>query len=149
MGRRFKAWLYLSYHFSKHGIKKLLLLKPPGLSAFMAAYRHDRIFAVTAPQRALFNAFSGCITCRCCDEVCPELKINRRFLAPSYVVGSFSRSLTDHHFFAVGETCTECQLCEEACPQKVPIKELLNLMRAPPETRFESETLDFRARQGR
>jgi len=127
--RKFKALIFLGYHFTLHFMKRFLPFARRGLDEFNKDYRDDRIFAISPEQRELIPHYSHCYSCRLCDTVCPEISQNPAFLAPSFLVSSFSRSLTDFYHFEATNSCAQCSSCETICPQDVPIKRLIDYMK--------------------
>lgn len=128
--KKAKAYGYLAWHVLVHYARFLFPRQRPDLKLFFKHYGAEGIFAVDAATREKMPSFSGCYACRLCDTVCPELAANPRFLAPSYVVTGFSRSLTDYAWFdAADAECASCRACEDACPQNVPIGDIIAHMR--------------------
>lgn len=127
--KKIKAVAYLGLHIILHFLKKIFKIKQRHKKDFIQSYKADRIFAITAHQRTEMPAYSRCYQCRLCDTVCPELATNPKLLAPSYLVGSFSRSLTDFYYYETVYDCLDCQKCEDICPQDVPIKEIIEFMK--------------------
>lgn len=129
---KIKSLAFLGYHFFWHFIKKIFNLSPRGLKDFLAAYKNDRIFAISSDERNNLPGFSHCIVCRLCDLACPDLTngiaMPLQRMAPSFLVAGFSRSLTDFIYFKATTSCGDCQACEEACPQDVPIKKIFEFM---------------------
>lgn len=128
--KKAKAQGFIARHVLLHMLKLLVARPIPGLRRFFERYRADRIFAVSPRIRSLMPDFSSCHSCRLCDAACPQTLSSTEFVAPSYVISSFSRSLTDHGLFAATAfDCADCRACENACPQHVPIPELIAFMR--------------------
>jgi Fe-S oxidoreductase len=129
--KKAKAYGFLAWHILRHYLHKLFPRPRPDLKRFFEHYGAEGIFAIDAPTRAKMPAFSRCYVCRLCDTVCPNLADHPGFLPPSYVVGGFSRSLTDYARFRPADTdCGDaCRDCEDICPQHVPIGDMIAHMR--------------------
>lgn len=126
-GKKLKSFIFLGKHFALHFLGKLFP-KRRGLKEFKESYQKDGIFAVPPEFRMQMPDYSHCMTCKLCDSVCPELLHNTHFLAPSYVVTSFSRQLTNFNLFNQ-KTCWEsCNLCEQACPKDVPLVQVFQFI---------------------
>lgn len=126
--KKFKALLFLGWHFLVHFFKKIFP-QAAGKEKFLDYYRPDRIFPISIQHRKPMPSYSLCITCRLCDTVCPEITENPTLTAPSFLVTSYSRSLTDHvHFAPQGYQCGICRACEKICPQNVPIRAIIDFM---------------------
>lgn len=126
-GKKLKSFIFLGKHFALHFLKKPFK-KGRGLLDFKQSYQKDGIFAVPDKFRVIMPSFSHCMTCKQCDSVCPELNRTPNFLAPSYVVTSFSRSLTTFDLFSQKKCWENCQLCQSACPKDVPLIDLFEFI---------------------
>ncbi|OVE82045.1 hypothetical protein BVY03_01995 [bacterium K02(2017)] len=132
--KKLQALFLLGTQFFKLIICKILRINRRNNSDFLNAYKNDHIFPIPKKHRGLMPDYSKCTYCYLCDAVCPELQIpNSTITPPSYLAGSFSRSLTDYHYFNISQTCSTCQKCQEACPQDIPLKELIELMQIKPQ----------------
>lgn len=126
--KKINAIAYLGLNFVLHFFKRVLHINQRGKAEFLEAYRKDRIFSVSAEHRKNFPDYSSCIVCQLCDTVCPALP-GTATTTPSFIVASFSRSLTDFHLLNFDtNACTSCSHCEEVCPEDVPIKNILEFM---------------------
>jgi succinate dehydrogenase/fumarate reductase-like Fe-S protein len=126
---RFKkifALLNLAFYFILHFLKKPFVWGRRGLPAFLENYKKDGIVPLTLEDKQLLRRFSECINCGFCDTACPALqKLPReRFLGPSFIATTFTRSFPDFHATGLDLTlCAECNECEKVCPNAVPIKD--------------------------
>lgn len=111
-----------------HAFRRIFGLKQRRKKEFLESYKADRIFSISPQQRQNMPDYSRCLYCGLCDVVCPELQIKPQNLSPSYIVGSFSRSLTDYTYFNSDYNCESCGLCQSVCPQDIPIKDIVNFM---------------------
>jgi Pyruvate/2-oxoacid:ferredoxin oxidoreductase delta subunit len=125
--KRLKALSFLGFHFNSHLLKKLIPFKRRGLQHFKNDYRNDKIYSIAQEDRDKMPSFSRCYTCKICDTYCPQGN-------PSYLVQTFSRSLTDFDLLIPLASCGGCDLCEKHCPQHVPIKQIVQFM-----TKYKSE----------
>lgn len=127
--KKIKAIAFLGFHITLHFFKKIFKIKQRHKSDFIRAYKADRIFAISPKYRSEMPDYSKCYQCKLCDTFCPELASNPELLAPSFIVGSFSRSLPDFYYFQTDYQCNDCQKCEENCPQNVPVREIIEFMK--------------------
>lgn len=127
--KKINALAFLGWHFVTHFFKKALRHTGPGDKLFLNSYATDGIFAIDKGTRARMPSFSHCLSCRLCDVVCPEILAKPGLLPPSYMVASFSRSLTDYALFRKESfDCGTCRECETICPERVPIREIVDFM---------------------
>lgn len=127
--KQIKALSFLGTFFTLHFIKKILRINQRGKKEFIEDYAQDRIFPISAELRSKMPVFSKCLNCRICDTVCPKVLEKPEQPAPSYIVGTFSRSLTDFDLFDDAFECGDCMACEQACPHHVPIKEVIGFVK--------------------
>ena len=127
--KQIKALLFLGTFFTLHFIKKIFRINQRGKKEFVKDYAPDRIFPISAEQRARMPEFSKCLSCRICDTVCPKVVESPNLPAPSYIAGTFSRSLTDFDLFDDTFDCGDCDACEKACPYHVPIKSIVEFIK--------------------
>jgi len=127
--KKIKAIAFLGLYFVLHIFKKIFKIKQRHKQDFLQSYKADRIFAISPERRREMPDYSKCYQCKLCDTVCPELNTKNRLLAPSFIVGSFSRSLTDFYYYETDYDCTDCQKCEDICPQDVPITKIIAFMK--------------------
>ena len=106
-----------------------------GLPLFQDNYAKDRLPAVTPPERALMNRFSGCIACGLCDEGEAERQrgSNGHYRGVMQFVLASSRNMPD--FDAASRTLdwVPLHVLEEKelrCPTFVPIAEIARFVRA-------------------
>ncbi len=128
--KQIKALSFLGTFFTLHFIKKIFRINQRGKKEFIEDYAKDRIFPISAEQRAQMPGFSRCLSCRICDTVCPKVLEQPQQPAPSYIVGTFSRSLTDFDLFDDAFQCGDCDACEKACPYHVPIKSVIGFIQS-------------------
>jgi ferredoxin len=125
------SFLYLGYHLISRLLRQAALFPRPGLEAFLASYRGDRIFPMDLADKE--PAFSRCIACGICDTVCPGITLYSQadFLGPS-CLPHISRSIPDFTQSLPSDfdgPCQGCKRCEEVCPEKVPLKRMMTFMR--------------------
>lgn len=126
--KRMKALWFIGRHFVVHLAGRVLRVKGRGKKEFLESYRADGIFPLNATDRQNIFDFSKCQTCKLCDLECPELTTNKSFLPPSFIVDSFSRSLTDFAHYKQASACLSCQICQDICPEQIPIKKIMDFM---------------------
>jgi succinate dehydrogenase/fumarate reductase-like Fe-S protein len=133
--KRVLALLHLAWRLLLH-----LVCAPfqrSGLSRFQENYRADRIFALEAPERAVFGSFSRCIGCGLCDAALATSE-SAGHLSPSALAMSESRSLPDldaasTHAREYLES-TGAAASEAACPVGVPLRHLATFVVAHGQT---------------
>ncbi|MCP5464363.1 MAG: hypothetical protein H7A33_04990 [Deltaproteobacteria bacterium] len=128
--KKFKSTGFIGLHFMIHALKKPFPFFKTGLKRFLNNYRQDHIFALSDKERAQMPSYSHCMTCKLCDLNCPKLASDPQFISPSYLVNSFSRSLTDLRLSNTLDFCVGCQQCEQICPENVPIMDILHFVKA-------------------
>lgn len=119
----------MGFHFIIHFFKRVWRINQRGKAEFIRAYGGEGLFPISAERRREMPAYFRCYQCRLCDTVCPELTTNPRLVPPSFLVGSFSRSLPDFACFEADYECKDCQVCEDICPQDIPIKAIIEFMK--------------------
>lgn len=134
--KHFIATSNLGIHFLNRLLKRILMKKSPGLSAFIAYYREDRIFPFTAEEKKLLGNFSKCTSCGLCDSECPSLidaHSQTRVLPSS--LAHVVRSVPDFygHIHVDAETrelCQSCTGCDMICPERVEIRKIFEFIDA-------------------
>lgn len=127
--KKLKGLSFLGSFFSLHVLKKIFRINQRGKKDFETAYANDRIFTISELQRSLMLEYSQCYHCRICDTVCPHITDKPHRPAPSYIAGTFARSLTDFDLFDEKFDCGNCNECEKICPQNVPIKRVVGFIK--------------------
>lgn len=123
------AKLFLAFHLTLHFFRRLFGINKRGKAAFVKNYQADRIFTLNKQQRQDMPDYSRCLYCKLCDYACPSFQSGQMSLPPSYIVGSFSRSLTDYAYFNIDHSCQDCHSCEDICPQHIPINSVISFMK--------------------
>ena len=126
--KQIKSLSYLGYSFFLHILSRLLMIKQRNKLDFLQSYHKDRIFPLTISERRSMPSYSSCYACSLCDYYCPAVNQPVNRFVPSYLVMSFSRSLTDFHLLPNNLACSDCNACEAHCPQNVPIKKIIQFM---------------------
>lgn len=129
--KKFIATSNLGWHFFLRILKRVFFIESPGLHAFLSYYKEDKIAAISASQKELLSEFSRCISCGLCDSACAALGPSGIVLGPSFLP-HISRSIPDFVGTTsdIFETCGGCQGCEAACPVRVPLRKILEFMKA-------------------
>ncbi|MBF0103810.1 MAG: hypothetical protein HQM16_00660 [Deltaproteobacteria bacterium] len=128
--KKIKSLAFLAMGLVQHFFLSLFHINRRHKKEFLASYRDDRIFPVSPTFRDMLPDFSRCLYCFRCDAHCPENNgSNSAFMPPSFIVGSFSRSLTDFCYDFTGATCEQCRVCESVCPQSIPIRQILSFIK--------------------
>jgi len=106
-----------------------------GLDGFRERYGPDNIVEYAPQESHLLHESEQCINCGLCLAECVVLRnlaTNAMYYAGPRSIGtSLSRSTPD--FWATSDTiylCTMCGACEAVCPAKVPIPEIVAMIRA-------------------
>ena len=90
------------------------------------------------------RAFSKCIKCYGCHDVCPVCVCDEcELLDPEWIApGKIPPDFPLFHLiraYHVADTCINCGECEATCPMNIPLRTIQQLVwRQPPETIFES-----------
>ncbi|EKD50152.1 MAG: hypothetical protein ACD_62C00629G0002 [uncultured bacterium] len=127
--KKLMSLAFLGYHFNAHIITRIFRRKRNGLKAFLQFYQRDQIRPLPREWGQKLPSFSACTQCRVCDTYCAKYAENPHGMAPSFLVGCLSRSLTDFDLFAGVPNCGDCTTCEKHCPQSVPISEVMRFMK--------------------
>lgn len=127
--KKIKGLSFLGSFFALHVLKKIFRINQRGKKDFIQDYAADRIFSVAEKQRLKMLGYSQCTNCRICDTVCPLIVAKPNKPAPSYLVGTFARSLTDYDLFDDDFICGDCCECEKVCPQNVPIRGVIEFIK--------------------
>lgn len=105
-----------------------------GLSAFLEAYREDRLPPLTAEERGLLRRFDGCLSCGLCDTVArpADRDATDGLPGPSALPASVSRHPPDYDVLGAylarmeGEDLVRM---EQICPARVPFRRLVQMIR--------------------
>ena len=106
----------------------------------------QEIALMDTPARAEYwqQAFSKCIKCYGCRDVCPVCVCDEcELIAPEWITpGKIPPEFPLFHLiraYHVADSCVNCVECEATCPVSIPLRSLQQLIwRQPPETVFES-----------
>ncbi len=126
--KKIKALIFLGIHFALHIIKKLFRIDQRKKADFLNAYKEDNIYSIDPKWREQMPDFSSCFHCHICDVYYPNLNSEKK-MSPSYLVGSFSRSLTDFNVLDEALSTKDYEECEKHCPQNVPICGIVEFMK--------------------
>jgi hypothetical protein len=106
-----------------------------GLDEFRRSYAADRLAPLSAAERRLLPAFSGCIACGLCDagEGAAMARSGGRYGGVMDLMLSSSRSMPDYDaaarsFDAVGDE--RLAVLETRCPARVPMRQLAAFVRS-------------------
>lgn len=130
--KKFKALIFLGFHFLLHVFKRLFSFfqSPNGAHQFLSHYKSDHIFALTKDNRLQIPSFETCVSCRICDMVCPQFDTSNSLSSPSYLVMGYSRLMADYNQLGcIPLDCKTCTACEKACPENVPIKSIISFVK--------------------
>ncbi|MFW6368987.1 MAG: 4Fe-4S dicluster domain-containing protein, partial [Myxococcota bacterium] len=117
-------------------IRRLKKRGRSGESRFLEAYSPDRLLPLTAEERERRDRFGGCIHCGLCDAHCEVLGRVRRSTLPSLsaVASAYGRSMSEYPFAKHAledlSSCSDCNGCESVCPMGVPLREMIEDLRA-------------------
>lgn len=117
-------------------LRRLRNIGRSGQSRFLAAYTPDRLLPLSREERESRDRFGACIHCGLCDTACDVLRRAKRSRVPSLsaVAVGYSRSMPEYPFALVSieelSGCEDCDECEAACPMGVPLKEIIDDVRA-------------------
>jgi hypothetical protein len=130
---RLHALLVLTWGLIRSLLAPLLGLRR-GLDAFRRSYAHDRLAPMTAAERIVLPAFSGCIACGLCDagEGAAMARSGGRYGGVMDLMLASSRSMPEYDaaarsFDAVGDE--RLAALETRCPTRVPMRRIAEFVR--------------------
>jgi len=123
----------LGYHAIKT-VARRLFGRRRGLEAFHESYREDRLPALTPEERALLDAFDGCIACGLCDTLArpPERSDPAGLPGPSALPNSVSRHPPDYDVlgpYLARLDREDLARMEAICPSRIPLRRLVQAVR--------------------
>lgn len=108
----------LGWHLVLRLLKRLFLIRSPGLEGFIEFYRPDRIAPLTTVEKQLLTEAGWCVSCGLCDSHCPGTSL----------LPHFSRSIPDFAGVAL-PAARACAGCEAICPEGVPLTRIGQFMK--------------------